>query len=243
MPPAPPASPAKPPRAAKPGTPLFSALDRTGWARRTFVDLTRPGPDQDREAHDIERLERHFALSLKAFRDIDGALRLAAAEAGPAAEPWLAAHDGATSTDPLLRYLLNAPDLDPEDAEQPTLLTWAPDIQAFELRVVDARRASRFFDEGALVRHLFRCETDAQLFRKVADGVMPSLRRLHKAGAEMLSRYGALHLRPYAKGGAGMVVAPATHAGRPLAPTAEAALAAAIGWFEASGESLLAITA
>jgi hypothetical protein len=221
------------PPAVKPGTPLFVALDRTAWARRTLLDLTRDGP-----GHDIERLERHFALSLRTFRDIDAELRRAAADIGAPAARWLAAYDEVSATDPLLRYVLNARDLDPEDADRPTLLTWAPDIQSFELRVVDARRASRFFDEGALVRHLFRCETDQQLFQKVADGVMPSLRRLHKAGAEMLSRYETLHLRPYERGDGSRIAPPPSHAGEPIAPHAAAALDAVIGWFELEGERL-----
>jgi hypothetical protein len=199
---------------------LRRGQEAVAWARRTLVDMTRPG-----DKHDLERIERHFALTLGRLKEARAALAQAAREVG--AVTWLDAFEVATRGDPLLRYLLLAPALE-GDA---TLLTWPKDIETFDMRVVDDR-AIRFNDRSELMHYVFRCTSDAQLFEKVARGVMPSIRRLRKAGAELLVRYEGLALRSYDIRGVARIEPPRRHLGMALGPTAKDALEDAIGWFE-----------
>lgn len=204
-----------------------TARESIGWCRRTFVDMTRPGT-----RHELERVERHFALTLKQMQAARACLSGAGVEA--AAVTWHDAFTVACAGDPLLRYLLHAPPTEIDD----TLLTWPKTIETFDMRVVNDR-AIRFNDRSELMHYVFRCTTDAQLFDKVARGVMPSIRRLRKAGAELMVDYDGLALRPYEAKGVGRIDPPAHHRGLRLPPTAKAALEEAIGWFEEEAQVLL----
>ncbi|MFO1147754.1 MAG: hypothetical protein U1E62_05190 [Alsobacter sp.] len=199
---------------------LRRGQEAVAWTRRTLVDMTRPG-----DKHDLERILRHFALTLARLKEARAALREAAREVG--AVTWLDAFEVATRGDPLLRYLLLAPDLHGDD----TLLTWPRTIETFDMRVVNDR-AIRFNDRSELMHYVFRCTSDAQLFDKVARGAMPSIRRLRKAGAELLVDYDGLALRSYDIRGVARIEPPRRHLSMALGGTARAALEDAVRWFE-----------
>jgi hypothetical protein len=208
---------------------LRRGQEAIAWTRRTLIDMTRPG-----EKHDLERVVRHFASTLAKLKEGTAALREAGRAVG--AITWLDAFDVATRGDPLLRYLLLAPAQEGDD----TLLTWPKDIETFDMRVVNDR-AIRFNDRSDLMHYVFRCTSDAQLFDKVARGVMPSIRRLRKAGAELLVDYDGLGLRAYDIRGVVRIEPPRRHLGMALGSTARSALEDAIGWFEAEAGVLTRI--